>query len=126
MEVDDDSGSGGYFAWAVRCDLNASDTSRPGVLAQFVSNGRPAMKYYSVLLTNEMHTALAATATVGTILPGPHPLDVFDNPWCPKTYWDPVPGQVSPAFPDRKSQVWSRCAGKLPIHMYYRNQDGFD
>ena len=120
------SGSGGYFAWAVRCDLNTSDTSRPGVLAQFVSNGRPAMKYYSVLLTNEMHTALAATATVGTILPGPHPLDTFDNPWCPKTYWDPVPGQVSPAFPDRKSQVWSRCAGTLPIHMYYRNQDGFD
>ncbi len=120
------SGSGGYFAWALRCDLNAADTSEPGVLVQYEDGGRPAMKYFSVLLTNDMYTALAANATVGTVLPGPHPLDTFDNPWCPKTYWDAVPGQVSPAFPDRKNQVWSRCAGTLPIHMYYRNQDGFD
>ena len=122
-----DSGSGGYFAWALRCDLNTSETSRPGVLAQFVSNGRPAMKYYSVLLTNAMHTALAATTTVGTILPGPHPLDMFANPWLPQNTWDNPPGQsVSPAFPDRKNQVWSRCAGTLPIHMYYPNQEDFD
>jgi len=121
-----DAGFGGYFAWALRCDLNTYDTSRPGVFAQFVANGRPAMKYYSVLLTNSMHTALADTATAGTILPGPHPLDMFDNPWCPKTHWDSESGQVSPAFPDRKNQVWSRCAGTLPIYMYYRNQEGFD
>jgi hypothetical protein len=121
------SGSAGYFAWALRCDLNTSDTSRPGVLAQFVSNGRPAMKYFAVLVTNATYTALAGTATAGTILPGPHPLDMFANPWLPNDYWDDVAGQpVSPAFPDRKNQVWSRCAGTLPIHMYYPNQDGFD
>ena len=120
------SGSGGYFAWALRCDQNTADTSKPGVLVQYEENGRPAMKYFAVLLTNETYSALADSATVGTVLPGPHPLDTFDNPWCPKTYWDPVSGQVSPAFPDRKNQVWSRCAGTLPIHMYYRNQDGFD
>ena len=120
------SGSGGYFAWALRCDMNTADTSEPGVLVQYEEGGRPAMKYFAVLLTNETYSVLADSATVGTVLPGPHPLDTFDNPWCPKTYWDPVSGQVSPAFPDRKNQVWSRCAGTLPIHMYYRNQDGFD
>ena len=120
------SGSGGYFAWALRCDMNTAATSEPGVLVQYEEGGRPKMRYFAVVLTNEVYSTFADNATVGTILPGPHPLDTFDNPWCPKTYWDPVSGQVSPAFPDRKNQVWSRCAGTLPIHMYYRNQDGFD
>ena len=120
------SGSGGYFAWALRCDMNTAATSEPGVLVQYAEGGRPKMRYFAVVPTNEVYSAFADNATVGTVLPGPHPLDTFDNPWCPKTYWDPVAGQVSPAFPDRKNQVWSRCAGTLPIHMYYRNQDGFD
>ncbi|MBQ6140449.1 MAG: hypothetical protein IJI54_04105 [Kiritimatiellae bacterium] len=119
------SGSGGYFAWALRCDLNTAATSEPGVLVQYVANGRPAMKYFSVLLTNEMYSVLADTMTAGTMIPGPHPLDTFDNPWLPETYWDNV-GTVSPAFPDRKNQVWARCAGTIPIHMFYPNQDGFD
>ena len=119
------SGSGGYFAWALRCDLNTDETSEPGVLVQYLLDGKPKMKYFSVLLTNELYTALAATMTAGTTLPGPHPLDTFDNPWLPETYWEDV-GEVPPAFPDRKNQVWARCAGTIPIHMYYPNQDGFD
>ena len=119
------SGAGGYYAWALRCDMNTEDTSAPGVLVQYVSDGRPAMKYFPVVLTNEVYSALADTMTAGTVLPGPHPLDLFDNPWLPETYWDDV-GEVPPAFPDRKNQVWARCAGTIPIHMYYPNQDGFD
>ena len=119
------SGAGGYYAWAIRCDMNSEDTSEPGVLVQYVANGRPAMKYFPVLLTNKVYTALADTMTAGTVLPGPHPLDLFDNPWLKDTYWDDV-GDVPPAFPDRKNQVWARCAGTIPIHMYYPNQDGFD
>lgn len=122
-----DSGHGGYFAWALRCDLNRDSTSRAGVLVQYSANGRPRMQYFPVVLTNETYAALAGTATVGTVLPGPHPLDLFDNPWLRENYWDDVAGQNdSPAFPDRKHQVWSRSAGVLPIHMYYPNQDGFD
>ena len=119
------SGSGGYFAWALRCDLNKDDTSEPGVLVQYVKDGRRAMKYYAVVLTNEVYSTLGAPATAGLALPGPHPLDTFDNPWLPDTYWDGT-GSVSPAFRDRKLQVWARCAGTLDIHMYYPNQDGFD
>ena len=119
------SGSGGYFAWALRCDLNTEKTSEPGVLVQYEKDGRMAMRYFAVVLTNAEHSVLGATMTAGTILPGPHPLDTLANPWLPETYWDVV-GDLSPAFPDRKNQVWARCAGTIPIHMYYPNQDGFD
>jgi hypothetical protein len=75
------SGSGGYFAWALRCDLNKPETSEPAVLVQYSENGRPKMKYFSVLLTNETYAALAADATAGTVLPGasswPDPLLVW-------------------------------------------------
>ncbi len=137
------SGHGGYFAWALRCDLNKDDTSHPGVLVQYEKDGRMAMKYFAVLVTNELYTALADTMTAGTVLPGPHPLDLLDNPWMEETYWGNVyetnmvanadgtvttndTTHLSPAFRDRKSQIWARCAGTLPIHMYYPNQDGFD
>lgn len=121
------SGAGGYYAWALRCDLNTETTSRPFVLAEYVKAGRPAMRAFSVLLTNEVHAALAADVDAGHMLPGPHPIDLFDAPWCPKVRWDAVEGQpCASAFRDRKGQVWARAAGTIPIRMYYRNQDGFD
>ena len=121
------SGAGGYYAWALRCDLNEADTSRPFVLAQYVKDGRAAMRAFSVILTNEFHTALAADVVAGKALPGPHPIDLLDNPWCTNVYWDAVEGQpYASAFRDRKGQVWARAAGTIPIRMYYRNQDGFD
>ena len=120
------TGSGGYVVWALRCDLNTPDSSEPGVLVQYVKDGKKAMKYFSVLLTNEVYTALADSATVGTTLPGPLPLTMLDDPWLDQTYWDTVTNKAIVAFRDRKKQVWSRCAGLLPIHMYYPNQDGFD
>lgn len=121
------SGSGGYYAWALRCDLNTADTSAPFVLAQYVSGGRAAMRAFSVVLTNEFFTALAANVDAGKMLPGPHPIDMLDNPWCPSNRWDAVPGQEFPSvYRDRKGQLWARSAGKIPVKMYYRNQDGFD
>lgn len=119
------SGYGGYVAWALRCDLNAASSSEPGVLVEYVKDGQKAMRYFAVVLTNELSTVLADSATVGTILPGPHPLDMMDDPWLPQTYWESVDGRHTPAFRDRKKQVWSRCEGSLPIHMYYAMQDGF-
>ena len=47
------SGSGGYFAWALRCDMNTAATSEPGVLVQYAEGGRPKMRYFAVVPTNE-------------------------------------------------------------------------
>ncbi len=121
------SGAGGYYAWALRCDLNTASTSEPFVLVQYEKDGEAKMNCYAVLLTNEFHTALAANVEAGHLLPGPHPIDLLDNPWCKQDYWDSVSGQsYSSAYRDRKGQVWARAAGTIPIHMYYPNQDGFD
>jgi hypothetical protein len=120
------TGSGGHIAWALRCDLNTASSSRPGVLVQYEKAGRARMQYFSVVLTNSVYPALAADCVAGQQLPGPHPLDYLDDPWLEETYWATPPGQSEPAaFRDRKRQLWARCAGTLPIHMYYPMQEGF-
>lgn len=119
-------GSGGHVAWALRCDLNTEDSSRPGVLAQYEKDGRAHMQYFAVVLTNSVYPELAADCVAGQQLPGPHPLDYLDDPWLDETKWTLPEGQAEPAaFRDRKKQVWARCAGILPIYMYYPMQEGF-
>ena len=121
------TGNGGYVAWALRCDLNRPDTSEPGVLIQYELDGKAKMKYFAVALTNNVYPALSAPCTAGRQLPGPHPLDLFDNPWLPQTYWERYTNDVCAAgFRDRKGQLWARCAGTLPIHMFYAMQEGFN
>ncbi len=118
------AGSGGYVAWALRADLNTDESSEPGVLVEYVTEGRKAMQWFGVTVTNSWHPELAADCTAGLALPGPHPLDTFDNPWKPETYWDESVTN-SPAFRDRKGQLWARAAGDLHVHMYYPMQEGF-
>ena len=119
-------GSGGYVAWALRCDLNTATSSEPGVLVQYTLNGRSRMQYFAVILTNSVYPELAADCVAGQQLPGPHPLDLLDDPWLSETYWTLAAGETEPvAFRDRKKQLWARCAGTLPIHMYYPMQEGF-
>lgn len=120
------TGSGGHVVWALRCDLNTDTSSQPGVLIQYEKDGRARMQYFSVVLTNSVYPELAAGCVAGQQLPGPHPLDYLDDPWLDETYWTLPQGQSEPAaFRDRKKQLWARCAGTLPIHMYYRMQEGF-
>ncbi len=118
------AGSGGYVAWALRADLNRADSSEPGVLVEYVKDGRKAMQWFNVAITNSVYPELAADCVAGKALPGPHPLDFFDNPWCSDTFWD-EPLEVSPAHRDRKGQLWAKAAGELHVHMYYPMQDGF-
>ncbi len=118
-------GSGGYVAWALRSDLNTADTPPPGVFVTYMRDGKPKLQFYHVLLTNETWTALSDVCEAGLALPGPHPIDMFDDPWLAEDYWDIGEGAVGPAYRDRKGQLWARAAGKLPIHMFYRMQDGF-
>ena len=124
------TGSGGYVVWALRCDLNVTNgtgaTSAPGVLVQYPSGGRMHMRWLGVFLTDSTYDELFGFTEVGRLLPGPHPLDLLDNPWCTNDYWDAVSGQDEPcAFRDHLGAIWSRAAGELPIHMYYPMQENF-
>ena len=117
-------GSGGYVAWALRTDLNTESSSRPGVLVEYVKNGRKAMQWFNVAVTNSIYTELAADCVAGRAFPGPHPIDMMDDPWCAEDRWD-EPVATAPAFRDRKGQLWARAAGTATMRMYYRMQDGF-
>ena len=112
------------IAWAFRSDLNTTNSSAPGVLVEYVKNGRKAMQWFDVSVTNLLYTSLSGDATAGNTFPGPHPIDYLDDPWCPKDTWD-EPATNAPAFRDRKGQLWARCAGTASMRMYYRNQEGF-
>ena len=118
------SGAEGHVAWALRSDLNDETSSQSGVLVEYVKGGKKKMQWLEVVLTNSIYSALAGDAIAGKQLPGPHPLDLFDDPWRPETYWDEL-GSVSPAHRDRKGQLWARAAGELNVHMYYPMQEGF-
>ena len=118
------AGSGGHVAWALRADLNRADSSEPGVLVEYVKGGRKTMQWFSVAVTNNVYPELAADCVAGKALPGPHPLDFFDDPWLPETYWEEE-SAISPAHRDRKGQLWAKAAGTLTVHMYYPMQEGF-
>ncbi len=117
-------GSGGYVAWALRCDLNTGASSAPGVLVTYVRNGRKAMQWFDVAPTNSVYPELAADCVAGKAFPGPHPIDMLDDPWCAEDKWD-EPVATSPAYRDRKGQLWARAAGTATMRMYYRMQNGF-
>ncbi len=121
------AGSGGYVAWALRTDLNLSDAPPPAVFVEYGENGKGRMQMFDVVVTNETWPALGATCEAGTTLPGPHPLDMMDNPWLAEDYFDPLTnGAPGVAYRDRKGQFWGRAAGELKMYMYYAMQDGFD
>ncbi len=118
------AGSGGWVAWALRCDLNMETSSAPGVLVEYSKGGRKAMQWFGVVATNAAYPKFSASCVAGKAFPGPHPIDFFDDPWCSKNTWDNPPA-TAPTFRDRKGQLWARCAGDSTNRMYYRNQEGF-
>ena len=131
------SGSeGGYVTYALRCDLNIESSSESYVLVQYndPTDGRPKMQVYQVVLTNNVYGTFAGNMTAGTLVPGPHPLDLLPDPWNMNTYWGAAPNINSPADPgyrDRKIQIWAKKAGMngttaaLVMHNFYPLQDGF-
>ena len=114
----------GYAVWALRADLNTDSSSPPGILLEYVKNGRKSMRWFDVCVTNSFYRELGGECFAGEMLPGPHPLDLLENPWCPQTYWD-EPSSLTPAHRDRKGQLWARGAGDLNVRMFYPMQDGF-
>jgi len=123
-----EAGQGGYVVWALRCDLNQTiaskaPASRPGALVSYVQDGKAKMQYFHVAVTNAIYDTFGAGCTVGRQLPGPHPFDLFENPWLEETKWD---SKAVPPFRDRKGQVWARAPGEFDIKMFYAQQSGFD
>ena len=128
---------GGYVTYALRNDLNVTNSSEPYVLVQYkdpTNYGRPKMQVYQVVLTNLLYEEFTDTMTAGTLVPGPHPLDLLPDPWNEKTYWDKddhTNNIESAGYQDRKLQVWAKCAGtnglttRLPMRNFYPMQDGF-
>ncbi len=121
------SGSGGYVTWALRSDLGTDATPPQAVFVEYGTGGKGRLQMFDVLLTNETWSALGADCVAGTVLPGPHPLDMMDDPWLAEDYFDPTAdGRPGAAYRDRKGQLWARAAGTLRMRMYYAMQDGFD
>ena len=120
------SGSGGYVTWALRTDLNEDGAPPPAAFVEYTSGGRSCLQMYEVVLTNDVWKTLGADCTAGRALPGPHPFDIFENPWLEEDFWDSVQGKPGVAYRDRKGQIWARAAGTLGFHKYYALQDGFD
>ncbi len=123
------AGSGGYVAWALRTDLNNYKriSSEPGVLVEYLKDGRKAMQWFNVDITSSLYPELAADCVAGKTLPGPHPLDLFDDPWRRESKWDAAPEGAAPppAHRDRKGQFWAKAAGNLTVRMFYPMQEGF-
>ena len=121
------SGSGGYVTWALRTDLGMTNTPPPAAFVEYTEGDYARLQMFTVVLTNETWKTLGADCTAGTVLPGPHPIDLFDTPWLEQDYWDAASnGTPGVAYRDRKGQIWARAAGSLKMRMYYAMQDGFD
>jgi hypothetical protein len=120
------SSDGGYTVWALRCDLNTNESSAPGVLVSYSLNGKAKMQWIGVQATSEDYPTFSGTCTAGSLLPGPHPFDLMPEPWLKEIQWANPTDAETPAYRDRKQQVWARCAGDLSIKMYYRNDPSFD
>ncbi len=113
-------------AYALRNDLNATNTSMPFALVDYLdpTTGRPKMMTFSVQATNEIydfHRNLAA----GLPIEPPMPLGAM--PLCSNTYSATLP----PAWRDRKLGWWAISAGDdggtadAVMHFYYTMQPTF-
>ena len=120
------AGSNGYVTWALRCDLGTSDTPAQAAFVEYMDKGKANLRMFEVVLTNSTWRTLGADCLAGTVLPGPHPLDLFEDPWLAEDTWLAARnGTPGVAYRDRKGQLWARAAGRLEMQMYYRNQAGF-
>ena len=117
-------GEGGYVVWALRSDLRAN----PAVFCHYTLDGRRRQQFLHVLTTNEDNPELAGPCTAGQALPGPHPIDYFDNPWLAQDKWRNVLDDKADAvYRDRKGQLWSIAGDRVfDIWLYYRQQEEFD
>lgn len=113
-------------AYALRNDLNATETSAPFVLLDYLDpvTARPAMQAFGVLTTNELY-AFDRDLTAGLPILPTMPLGAM--PLCSRNYSETLP----PAWQDRKLGWWAVSAGDdggtadALMHFYYPMQPTF-
>ena len=116
----------GGVAYALRNDLNTSNSSAPFVLVDYLdaNSGEPAMEVFSVVATNAEYRFERDLNAGLPILPL-MPLGAM--PLCTKNSSDTMP----PAWPDRKLGWWAVSAGDdggeadAIMHFYYQMQPTF-
>ena len=121
------AGEDEYTVWALRCDLNTTNSSEPFVLVEYNDNGKGAMKVFDVSLIDDVYTNLSSSVTVGNLLYGPHPLDFIDGYYNTKNYClEPSTDKDSyVVYRDRHNRMWARRDGFTYQFNYYPVQEGF-
>ncbi len=121
----------GYdVAYAFRNDLNAPfGQSEPYVLVNYTDplTGRPGMDVFHVMRTSTVFQTFQQETTAGSMLNGPHPLDLLPN------YWTGKDINESGAAWMARNKAWYALAGgagptdaaTVIMHNYYPKQPSF-
>ena len=120
-------GADGWIVYALRCDLNTTDSSEPFVLAEYNDGGKGAMRAYHVCLTNSVYSKLESDIVAGNLMEGPHPLDFLDGFHNTKNYCieQSTDGDAAVVYCDRHNRMWARRNGKTAQYNFYPMQPGF-
>ena len=114
--------------YAIRDDLNTTDSSAPYVLVQYTDlfSGSPQMQVFHVVETNAQYQ-FRQDLVAGTLIQPPMPLTLLNQ--CSKSSFEPTNG---PAWRDRKLDFWAIAAANdgvdttnIVTRYYYPMQPGF-
>ena len=117
----------GGVAYALRCDLNTTNSSEPFVLVEYNAGGKGAMKAFDVVATNSLYPSFESDVTAGNLLSGPHPLDFFEDYYNQKNYCEETATGDDRwvVYRDRHNRMWARRDGTTRQYNYYPVQEGF-
>ena len=119
--------NGNYVVWAMRNDLNTSDSSRPVVLAQYSKNGKGAMQAYRVVTTSPAYPSFECSVVAGNRMFVPGPIgglgtaETTYNAYSSLYSFD----DANVVYVDRKGAAWARRDGAALALYSYAIEDGF-
>ena len=118
---------GDYVVWAMRNDLNTSDSSEQVVLAQYAKDGKGAMQAYRVVTTSLDYPSFTNTVVAGSRMIVPGPVGKLDGT---NTIYSAFSSLFSfddanVVYIDRKQTAWARRDGAAMALYSYPMQEGF-